>query len=255
MQDIVAAVEAGKTVLVSAREVVRDTWAGVGYIIQDPVTGAGAYLIEGGLNGGAEDPCGDHQDLEPKGQKIADVVFTVSLFVLMVALILAAVVYVPALPPVLAGVGAVAFAVMPAFALPIPQTTEGLWDALFAPRYGPMLNYPDPQQYPGYKFPRGSDGICTNGQRNSLDSWKDEICTLPGSKECRTAAAQRNCPLAAQCAHNAELCIEARLVVMFTCFEGGDAGHWKTVRERLLGLHSCICEMDKKGCPPVFQIP
>ncbi len=50
--DIQSAVNAGKTVTVHEREVSVPGWRGTGYIVIDPVTGDGAYLISGGGNGG-----------------------------------------------------------------------------------------------------------------------------------------------------------------------------------------------------------
>ncbi|MCG8433209.1 MAG: transglutaminase-like domain-containing protein [Gammaproteobacteria bacterium] len=51
--DIQNAVNAGKEVTVSQQALIEE----LGYIIKDPETGAGAYLITGGLNGGAEEYC------------------------------------------------------------------------------------------------------------------------------------------------------------------------------------------------------
>ena len=53
--DIQNAVNAGKVVSVSKAEVTVDTWTGVGYIILDQNTGAGAYMISGGFAGGGSD--------------------------------------------------------------------------------------------------------------------------------------------------------------------------------------------------------
>jgi hypothetical protein len=50
-EEIQATVATGKIALVSQREVTVGPWTGVGYIILDPVTGAGAYQISGGANG------------------------------------------------------------------------------------------------------------------------------------------------------------------------------------------------------------
>jgi hypothetical protein len=49
------AINAGKVVQVPQREVTHNGWTGVGYIVQDPVSGAEAYLISGGLAGGTSD--------------------------------------------------------------------------------------------------------------------------------------------------------------------------------------------------------
>ncbi len=55
--DVVNSVNAGKTVTVPQRAFQYLDWSGVGYLVLDPVTGAGGYLISGGLAGGgtAED--------------------------------------------------------------------------------------------------------------------------------------------------------------------------------------------------------
>jgi hypothetical protein len=53
--DIQNAVNAGKIVTVSKTNVTIDTWNGVGYIILDPSTGAGTYMINGGFAGGGAD--------------------------------------------------------------------------------------------------------------------------------------------------------------------------------------------------------
>jgi len=52
MLDIQNAVNAGKVVTVSKRNIYFNGWTGCGYIIVDPTTGAGAYMLGGGLSGG-----------------------------------------------------------------------------------------------------------------------------------------------------------------------------------------------------------
>jgi len=49
--DIRNAVNAGKIAKVSKTDITYSGWTGCGYIIIDPVTGAGAYMISGGMNG------------------------------------------------------------------------------------------------------------------------------------------------------------------------------------------------------------
>jgi murein DD-endopeptidase MepM/ murein hydrolase activator NlpD/transglutaminase-like putative cysteine protease len=51
--DIQNAVNAGKVVTVSERNIQLNEWNGAGYIILDPITGAGAYMISGGIAGGS----------------------------------------------------------------------------------------------------------------------------------------------------------------------------------------------------------
>lgn len=50
--ELINAVHAGREVIVSATSVSISGWTGVGYVITDPATGAGAYKISGGTNGG-----------------------------------------------------------------------------------------------------------------------------------------------------------------------------------------------------------
>lgn len=52
INDIHNAVAAGKIVAVSEKSIKLHNWQGSGYIIIDPNTGSGAYMISGGLNGG-----------------------------------------------------------------------------------------------------------------------------------------------------------------------------------------------------------
>ena len=52
MAEIQNALAAGKEVTVHASPVTQSGWMGSGYVITDPGTGAGAYKIAGGFNGG-----------------------------------------------------------------------------------------------------------------------------------------------------------------------------------------------------------
>ncbi|MCV6637764.1 transglutaminase domain-containing protein [Candidatus Albibeggiatoa sp. nov. NOAA] len=56
-QEVIEAVNAGKVVTIPQHDITHSNWTGIGYIIQDPVTGAGAYLIDGGFNGGSWEGC------------------------------------------------------------------------------------------------------------------------------------------------------------------------------------------------------
>jgi hypothetical protein len=52
-ENIQNSIQAGREVYVPKSEITHNNWTGVGYLIQDPITGAGAYLISGGLSGGS----------------------------------------------------------------------------------------------------------------------------------------------------------------------------------------------------------
>ena len=51
-EDIQDAVNAGKEVTVSKSNISYNGWTGCGYIVINPETGAGAYMLSGGINGG-----------------------------------------------------------------------------------------------------------------------------------------------------------------------------------------------------------
>jgi transglutaminase-like putative cysteine protease len=51
--EIQNALNTGKTATVHEKAITISGWTGTGYIIEDPATGAGAYKISGGANGGA----------------------------------------------------------------------------------------------------------------------------------------------------------------------------------------------------------
>jgi len=62
--DIANAVNAGKVVTVSKSNINLNGWNGCGYIITNPKTGAGAYMISGGTSGGLqEDPNAARKDV------------------------------------------------------------------------------------------------------------------------------------------------------------------------------------------------
>ncbi|MCP4699273.1 MAG: hypothetical protein GY862_20860 [Gammaproteobacteria bacterium] len=56
-EDIAHAVSTGKHAVVPQSDLQIGSWTGTGYIIQELDTGAGAYLLEGGLNGGTWQGC------------------------------------------------------------------------------------------------------------------------------------------------------------------------------------------------------
>jgi PKD repeat protein len=55
--DVIQAVNSGQQAIVAEREIEHGNWKGSGYILQDLITGSGAYLLEGGLDGGGHEVC------------------------------------------------------------------------------------------------------------------------------------------------------------------------------------------------------
>jgi hypothetical protein len=106
--DITTALSQGKTVMVPERSFRYGSWSGVGYIIQDETTGAGAYLISGGANGGGLLDC--IRELVPRFVEVVVIVLFLALLILLIIWLLGA------LAPVLAGLAGAAAAGAEAFA-------------------------------------------------------------------------------------------------------------------------------------------
>ena len=54
--DIANAINTGKRVIVPQTKITFDQWVGAGYIVMDPTTGAGSFMISGGAGGGKTTP-------------------------------------------------------------------------------------------------------------------------------------------------------------------------------------------------------
>lgn len=93
--DVINSVNAGKTVLIPERELDRADWRGVGYIVRDAETGAGAYLISGGLSGGFWSDC--VPDLQP----LVEIIFVILLILLLILILIAIIKSLGTLGPVL----------------------------------------------------------------------------------------------------------------------------------------------------------
>jgi hypothetical protein len=115
--DISRAVGQGENVIVPERNITVGPWRGVGYIVRDEVTGAGGYLISGGLAGGGLIEC-LLRKLVPVFKFILVVLFILLLAFLLALLLAALWEWIPVLIPVLAGAAAVTPAVAAAAAAP-----------------------------------------------------------------------------------------------------------------------------------------
>jgi len=111
LSDINSAIQAGMEVTVPEAVPVKMVGSqGSGYIMTDPVTGEGAYRIDGGYSGGSgEGPCA-----EPKPQPIVEAITAILLTIVVLAILASLVVAsggtaapaaVPALPQIMATVG------------------------------------------------------------------------------------------------------------------------------------------------------
>jgi hypothetical protein len=100
--DVANSVAAGKSVLVPESELDRGSWHGVGYIVQDEATGAGAYLISGGINGGGWLDC--LPDLSPLVQVLLAILLAAILIAMIIAIIKSFGVLAPVLKPAMVAI-------------------------------------------------------------------------------------------------------------------------------------------------------
>ncbi|RKZ44148.1 MAG: hypothetical protein DRR00_28650, partial [Candidatus Parabeggiatoa sp. nov. 3] len=85
--DIINGIHAGQHAIVPQREIQHGNWQGSGYIIQDSITGAGAYLLEGGLNGGALEGLSCDASKNPMAALINMIIQVMELYFNIVAMI------------------------------------------------------------------------------------------------------------------------------------------------------------------------
>lgn len=224
VNDIANAVQAGKRVIVPERAPMHGNWQGVGYIVADPDTGAAAYLINGGLNGGADDPCDPDRKKEPVRVPILEM--------LLIALILIAIFAIILLAPEIAVAAGVAMA----------------WGARLLPLLGlaatPAVAAPLP---PGPGDGMSSPGDCSPGQHLALQAAVNQYCH--GTASCR-AYPQRgaSCSALSQLRDTWLNCALARSTINNTCFKGGNVGHRQAEIDAYNAVATCECRLASNGC-------
>jgi transglutaminase-like putative cysteine protease len=235
LADLRNAVAAGKEVIVPGAASGTGNWRGLGYIVIDPETGAGAYLIDGGFNGGTDDVgCEGAPATAPAAQPVSkpSVSLFAALAMVMIAIAVAALLINAGIVAALAGTliaasTAATAAPAPNPGDPLPPGVQQAWERGFGRVYG---NFPLGPTYPG------SDVLkCSPEQHASLESEKSALCGKPmrcTGEDCNAIVIQEKIA-----ARNA--CIDKRLEIMFICFSGGDAEHWRHVQQLLQGQARC----------------
>ncbi|MBN8233368.1 hypothetical protein JYK02_38210 [Corallococcus macrosporus] len=225
-QEIANAVQAGQHVVVSERAPAHGNWSGLGYIIEDPDNGTAAYLIKGGLNGGADNPCNRERAKEPQRVPVLEIVLVAILIIALILLLLM-------LPEILIAIGG---ALEPAFASLMVFLGLGAAPAMAAtPPPGAGMSPP---------------GDCTSIQHRELKRAVGLACkSVPFScasfpntgANCLELANRRNLGLA---------CAAARQAINDTCFRGGDAAHIDELSKAFAAVATCECKLIANGCPP-----
>lgn len=232
--ELTQAVALGKTVIVPEREPVLPDWAAVGYIISDPETGAGAYMISGGLNGG-QDPggCNPGGSTAPATEPVPEPNNGLSLMaglLLLIAFIVLIMMTGPAIAAfamVFVGVATPAMAAAPPGGLS-PELQQ-LWNST----WGKLRPFNTGPNYPGENI--SPPGDCGQQQYDDLVAEKEQACGKPSACKgdlCDQAEINERIG-------NRGECINARLNVMEVCFKGGDGAHWNQLLEQLSGLRKC----------------
>ncbi|MFZ6769363.1 transglutaminase domain-containing protein [Undibacterium sp. Di26W] len=234
--DIQNAIAAGKEAIVPESAMNDGTWQGLGYILSDPVTGAGAFMINGGYNGGVDEPgCDDGTATAPVTSVVTAPHYSAYDLIAfaVIAVLAAAIIFGGAVVLALFGAGMLVTSTANSAPAPpsiSPEATK-IWENSFGKVYG---RFPSGPNYPG-------DGITpetSNCTRAELDVHKNlvkESCEKPQKckgNECDMTVLEDN--VAKQ-----NDCIQKRIDVMMMCFGGGDGTHWKEVGGRMQGLVKC----------------
>lgn len=232
--ELTQAVALGKAVIVPEREPVLPDWSAVGYIISDPETGAGAYMISGGLNGG-QDPggCNPGGGTAPATQPVPgsnngmSLMTGLLLFIAFIVLIMMTGPAIAAFAMVFVGVATPAMAAAPPGGLS-PELQQ-LWNST----WGKIRPFNSGPNYPGEDI--SPPGDCDQKQYDDLVAEKERACGKPSACKgnlCDQAEINERIG-------NRSECINARLNVMDVCFRGGDGAHWNQLLEQLSGLRKC----------------
>lgn len=235
LADLRNAVAAGKEVIVPGAGSDAGNWRGLGYIVIDPETGAGAYLIDGGFNGGTDDAgCEGAPATAPAAESVSkpSVSLFAALAMVMIAIAVAALLINAGVIAAVAGTVIAASTAATAAPLagpgePLPPGVQEVWERGFGRVYG---KFPLGPNYPG-----GDEPNCSPEVHDSLEAEKKELCGKKfacNGEDCNTAEIQQKLQ-----ANNA--CIDKRLEIMSVCFSGGDQRHWNHVVQLLKGQVKC----------------
>jgi len=227
LSGIADAVAAGKTVLVPQRAPVHGNWSGVGYIVEDPATGAAAYLIDGGANGGADDPCDPERQKEPVRVPVTEILIVLLIVILLILLIIFMPEIIAFLGGLLGGLGQLAPAAAALLLVLGLAATPSTAEAAPPPPPGQGLLPP---------------GDCTPAQYAVLAAAVQTICKSgPGCKS-------TDCGVMRQALTRLQDCAAARQALNDTCFRGGDQAHIDELLSVLRGVANCTCRIARL-CP------
>jgi hypothetical protein len=229
--DIQNAIAAGMEVLVPDREITSGSLKGIGYVLFDPTTGSGAYLINGGYNGVKSPPvCGEETVTAPASQAVTQPNFRVTDMIALFVIAVLAFEFVIAAALVGLVISASTAVAAPAPGAGLSAAQNEIWEVTFGRVFG---QFPTGPNFPG----DGIDppGNCTEDQHKALEDEKNSLCGKP------TQCKKNECDIAVidERIANRNACIASRLLIMTTCFKDGDGRHWNHIKEDMNGLATC----------------
>lgn len=251
--DIRNAITAGKEAIVPDRELAVNSWNGLGYILFDPLNGAGAYLIKGGYNGGVDQPdCAKEPSVVPLPDPVEEPnTLDASAMVALAIITIAAAAYSTylAVGVILGWILTANFSIAaPSPLQKLPNRLVNTWRGNFGNVFGEW-----PSSAPA-EIPRS----CPGPVLAALEQEKKQLCD-------NKTLYPKNCN-GEECAETTQIkmenrknCILKRLEIMFTCYmpeggtQGGDDVHWNHVQEELNGLRhceNCLKTTLKNQCKP-----
>lgn len=238
--DIQNAIAAGKEAIVPEGIMTRGNWQGIGYILADPITGAGAYMINGGYNGGVDDiNCDEGTATAPVTSEATQSQFRVSDLIFFAVLMYIAWPFLVSSAIVMATLG-ISFVVASAPAAGGPRAPGGnlprriiqSWENGFGRIYG---DFPKGPSYPGDGIDWESK-LCSDSEYKS--TYKDQGDACGKVDACKQNECDSN--ILQEKASKFDACIEKRLIHMKLCYNGGDGGHWSQIEKLLQGKNKCV---------------
>lgn len=265
LQEISDAVNAGMIVITPDHDIVKGNWTGLGYIVFDPRTGSGAYLIDGGLNGASQDPACVKEEEKKTSPAVDEMNPLVAVAVLLgIAAIAVASDGVGLIA--LAGTAEAATAAIAAaagrllaskVAVRVVQYGVGAQAVFYAE--GAMASPAGlPEPLPQISFPGAEFSQCLPERLAELEAIKKAACN-DVKHSCKPRpdgypASQEYCDDIKEKLNNGLLCYSARVNVMNECFGGGDMTHKLEADEAIRSINTCqerqlqYCTDKNTGC-------
>ena len=237
------AVNAGKIVIIPEGDLYKEAWTGLGYIIFDMRNGSGAYMLDGGSNGGYENPNCKRQ---PQTSPVVDEVSPLLSIAVILGIAAIAVATDGAALIALAGTAEAAMAQLAASGAAVIRVVQfGVGAGAVFYAEGAMASVPAglPPINPQPNLDLGPDAFtCSEAMRDKLELEKKIKCEQRFSCSKNPPGKKFDAGFCVEVASNIEkgiACASARINIMNVCYNGGDDRHHRALNEVIKSIEKC----------------